>query len=160
METNENISIKLNQLGEIPSQISNSLYKYLSKIEDIFTDYETKKQNAMNYIKNTGPTMTEIANIVGCSRTTFYNHNQLIKRYIELSINSLMANNPYTRINKLEDLYQTSKNRYEMLISRDIEYELLRQENEKLISVVKDQKDQIIKLNIQIANLKTARLRV
>ena len=132
METTDIIREKLSQIGEEYAGQKSFMQEYLIKIEEIIQEKEMKKNDAILFLKANSFTVSSIAKEVNCSRTTLYNHNQLLKRYIELSMQQYFADNPFSVIEENKKAVAKLKQQIDLMEVRDIMIEELKNENREL----------------------------
>lgn len=91
-------------------------------------------------------TVSSIAKEVNCSRTTLYNHNQLLKRYIELSLQNYFTDNPFNVIEENKKTVAKLKEQINLMEVRDIMIEKLKNENRELKKLLSEREKQQIRV--------------
>lgn len=153
MERDERIKQKLAQLGEDYDAIKPFMQRYLAKVEDHATTQEIKQQEAIKTLKGGLYNVSDVSDELGCSRTTFYNHNQLLKRYIEMSIDSLNKENPYFAFEKIKESNQRLQNQVYLMENRDIDKEIEKHEKKLLMERISEQNKEIERLQARVNEL-------
>ena len=85
MDLTIRIAEKLKGIGEDYESLKPFMKEYLEKIEEIIVEKEKIQEAALKNLKNSTFSVSSISSSIKCSRTTLYNHNQLLKKYIEYS---------------------------------------------------------------------------
>jgi len=153
MEGIENIKTRLLSLGENYDTIKPFMQDYLLQIERLIEEKLTEQELAITTLRETSISVSSIAKELGCSRTTLYNHDQLLKRYIESVAQDFDNNNP---LNDCEALKKTiSKLQYEigLMYDRDIDIEVLRLEVKTLQELLKEKTKEIERLRSRVGEL-------
>lgn len=154
MEENQDIIIvKLKKINVDYDSLKPFMKKYLTRIEDLIQEKTSERSTAIKIIKDSRLSLSSISQSLECSRTTLYNHDELLKRYIELSIDLFETNDPYISYDKLKASIGELEAKVNKMISRDIDTELLRVENENHIKKLKENFDQINRLQARNAEL-------
>lgn len=153
MEIHDCIKEKIEAIGEDYNSLKPFMQEYLQKIEAIIAEKTQTKEAAINTLKTNSFSVSSISKELGCSRTTLYNHNQLLKRYIEHSMDVFEQDNPFT----LNDALSASKSRLQeqinLMIDRDISIEVLKQEKSELIKLLKDKNKEVSRLQARVNEL-------
>lgn len=144
---------KLSKINVEYDSLKPFIIDYLVRIEDIIQQQISEQSTGIKMIKNSRFSLSSISQVLDCSRTTLYNHNQLLKRYIELSIDLFEAEDPYYAYDKLQASISELESKVNKMISRDIDTELLRVENENYMKKLKENFDQINRLQARNAEL-------
>lgn len=126
---------KLEYIGEDYDYLKPFMQNYLDKVEEIIQDKEKCLNEALKIIKKSSYNVSEVSKQLGCSRTTLYNHNQLLKRYIEASIVISNKNNPYVAYDELKESRQKLQEQINLMENRDIDMEV--QKHEKRFSQIR-----------------------
>lgn len=153
MEITENIRLKLSEIGENFDEIKPFLQKYLIKIEEIIEQKTNNQLKAVEVLKTNMFSVLSISKELDCSRTTLYNHNNLLKKYIEHSLSSFNENNPIFIQQKAKDNVVSLKNQLNLLINRDIQIEIIKMENIQLQDLIDDKTTEIERLRARIMEL-------
>lgn len=153
MEIHDCIKEKIEAIGEDYDSLKPFMQEYLQKIEAIIAEKTQTKEAAINTLKTNSFSVSSISKELGCSRTTLYNHNQLLKRYIEHSMDVFEQDNPFT----LNDALSASKSRLQeqinLMIDRDISIEVLKQEKSELTKLLKEKNKEITRLQARVNEL-------
>lgn len=155
MDLEEIIREKLLQLDEDYDSLKPSLQKWLFKVESEIQCLNAQQDKALESFKNTDYSIKGISERISSSRTTMYNHGQLLKRYIELSAKKATDKNPYCLISQLREEKATLNRQLIQMMNRDISVQLLMEENSQLTSAIKDKDEQITRLQARVAELTT-----
>jgi len=70
------------------------MQKYSLQIETLIEKRRIAQESAITIMKESSISVSSIAIELECSRTTLYNHNQLLKRYIESIAQDFDKENP------------------------------------------------------------------
>lgn len=148
---NENVKIKLDALGIEYDMLPKKMQEYLYRIESIISDKTAIKKEGLQMIKNTTFNLNSIADTMKISRTTLYN-NKTLELYIKYSKEVFDQEDPYTAIDRLKVSISELENQVNDMISRDIEYELIKHQvttlNLELTKKEKTCKDVLERRNI------------
>lgn len=79
------IKEKINRMGYSYNDIAPNTLKWLERIEQIIKMKDSLYAQGVDFIKSSKYDLKSIAEALGCSRTTLYNHN-ILKDYINFSI--------------------------------------------------------------------------
>jgi hypothetical protein len=153
MEINENIKKKLHGIGEDYDILKPFMQEYLTKVES-YIESRTKDQNeTIKTLKECGFTVSSVSKELGCSRTTLYNHNQLLKRYIEHSMVVLNQDNPYAAYENLRESKSKLQEQVSLMENRDIDFELVKHEKIELSIMLKEKNKEIERLHARVNEL-------
>lgn len=133
MDILESINEKLAVMGESYDQLKPFLQAYLQQIETIINERENTRTEAVDAIKRSSFNVSDISKQLGCSRTTLYNHDQILRRYIELSVEWYRKSDPFALLDNYRTEFSKMQEQIALMENRDIDFELLRQENSLLI---------------------------
>lgn len=133
MDILESINKKLAVMGESYDELKPFLQTYLQRIETITNEREKTRTEAIDVIKQSSFNVSDISKQLGCSRTTLYNHDQLLKRYIELSVEWYKKSDPFAILDNYRTELSKMQEQIALMENRDIDFELLRHENSLLI---------------------------
>lgn len=137
---------RLQMLDENPSEIKPFMIDYLNKVDEYIQDIENNQKQAIEALKLKDLNVSAISNLLGTSRTTPYNHNALIKRYMDISEVMLRSDNPLDQMKLLEVEIDKLKREVEMLYDRDITVEIQKQKSRVLSDKLKEKKLEIERL--------------
>lgn len=151
----DRISLKLKRLDGVDDyeDLKPFMKEYLKRIEEIIINKEAKERTAIEELRNNKISVASISQELGCSRTTLYNHNSFLKRYIEVCIESIEEQNPFIKYDKLKGSTAILEEKVNKMIMRDIDTELLRMENKKLGDTLKEKMKEIERLQIRNAEI-------
>jgi len=128
MENNENILTRLSKIGEEPDSIKPFMLEYIIKIENHIDELFSQREDAISVLKRNPITVASISKEIQCSRTTLYNHSQLLKRYIEQCAIDYNSKHPLIAIEILKEENSALKEQVDKMCIRDIKYEVLKNE--------------------------------
>lgn len=131
------------------------LQKYLDRIEALFEIAEKSQSNAIKVLKSSSLTPAGISKQLNCSRTTLYNHGQLLKRYIEFSATRLAEHNPLLDTDNTIEKRHMLETQVKQMELRDIKNEQLKHEYRILTETVKSKNAEIQRLQTRVAELIT-----
>lgn len=155
MEINEIIRRKLAAIDEDFDSLKPFMQEYLIKVENIIQEKTTIQNDAIEILKTNKFSVSSISKELGGSRTTMYNHRQLLKRYIEASETVLYQDNPFTIC---EDL-KTSKSKLQAQVAlmeeRDIRVEIIKHNNTDLTRTIAEKDKEIERLLARLIELST-----
>lgn len=147
MENNENIIDRLAKIGEEIDSIKPFMMEYIIKIENHIDELFSQREDAITVLKRNPITIASISKEIQCSRTTLYNHSQLLKRYIEQCAIDYNSKHPLTALEVLKEEYLALKEQVDKMCIRDIKYEVLKNE---YITEVRAKDDKIERLQKRV----------
>lgn len=147
MEKDDRIRQKLKRLDVEMDTLMPNLRKYIDCIEDVIISIRDEKNNALRAYTNCDYDVKSIAKTTGISRTTFYNYDRLLQRYIELSHAEDLKDDLFNRIKKLHETVRILQEEKNLMEQRDCKELLLEEENSQL-------RQQIVEKNRIINNLR------
>lgn len=153
MEKIEIIKQKLSAIGEDYNSLKPFMQEYLSKIEDFIFAKEESQNDAIETLKKSSYNVSDVSKELGCSRTTLYNHNQLLKRYIETSVELSNKNNPFTAYEELKASKQKLQEQVNLMENRDIDKEIEKHEKKVLTDKISEQAKEIERLQSRVNEL-------
>jgi len=153
MEINGIIKQNLIEMGENYESLKPFIKDYLIKIETIITTKKAIQNESLKEIKNNSFSVSLISKELGCSRTTLYNHNQLLKRYIEFSESLFNQGNPFISYEDLKASVKKLKDQISLMEDRDIHTEILKQEKSQMVNMLKEKNKQIERLHARVNEL-------
>ena len=153
MDFTETIKANLLKLGESYDSLKPYMIRHLESIESLMQEKNSSRDAAIEVIKSTDYSLSAISKELNMSRTTLYNHEQLLKRYIELSVESSRKSDPYTTIDDLQEEKSHLQTEIGLLMKRDLDIELLKQQNNQLKNDIKEKNKEIERLHKKIAEL-------
>ncbi|MBR2675731.1 MAG: hypothetical protein IKE28_02295 [Solobacterium sp.] len=153
MENIEIIKAKLNELGEDYDSLKPFMQKWLLKVEEAIQQQELQQKEALEKLKTADYSVKTIAESVGASRTTMYNHQQLLKRYIEHSYQASVSSSPFSAISKLQEDKSLLQEQLSKMIERDVDVELLKMENVSLVNTLEGKNAEIKRLEARVSEL-------
>lgn len=164
-QTTLNIECKVRsiskELGIDYDNLKPKTKKHLINIESSITNREFLYYKLSHDLKDNKVTLTSVAKDSKISsRQTLYNNKEL-KDYIDFRMLQVNERNPYHQIDELKAKIHELNEKLELMIKRDIDTEILRNENKILSEQIKNKNNTITRLNEQSANmeLKIAELR-
>lgn len=86
MDTVEIIRQNLSAIGEDYDSLKPFMKKWLEKVETAIQSRKSIQEEAVSTLKSVDYSVKAIAAEIGASRTTIYNHEQLLKRYYHLRL--------------------------------------------------------------------------
>lgn len=153
MEITEIIKENLEKLDEDYDILKPFMQKWLIKIEESIQTKRKSQTEAESILKNMDYTVKSIAEDVGASRTTLYNHEQLLKRYIEISSSMAESSNPYIKIKQIQAEKSIMQEQMNKLMLRDVDIELLKIQLQSLNSILENKNREIKRLESRIMEL-------
>lgn len=153
MEKNQNIIEKLKQINVDYESLKPFMKDYLFRIEEFIEEKNSERLAGIKMIKDSRFTISSVSKTLECSRTTLYNHDELLRRYIELSIDLFELSDPYVAYNNLKASISELEAKVNKMVLRDIDTELLREENDKHLIKLKESIEQINRLQSRNAEL-------
>ena len=153
MEQLEIIKKKLMDMGEDYDALKPFMQEYLMSVETIIMEREKQQAEALATLRGASYSVSDISKTLGCSRTTLYNHNQLLKRYIEHSMALTNANNPIAECEAMRVSKQKLQEQVNLMENRDIDAELSKYEKQILMNRIADKDKEIERLQARIHEL-------
>ena len=153
MDYTDFIKCNLSKLGESYDALKPFMIKHLENIECLIQEKNKIRDTAVETIKNTDYSLSSISKELNMSRTTLYNHEQLLKRYIELSVEASQASDPFITISNLRDEKSQLQEEIGLMMKRDLDIELLKNQNEQLKAEIKEKNKEIDRMHRKIAEL-------
>jgi hypothetical protein len=108
---------------------------------------------AIKTLKDNVLTPVAIAKKLGCSRATLYNHNQILKRYIEHSSECMTKKNPLSEIGEIACKRQMLEEKVALMEIRDINNEQLKHEYRTLTDLLKGKNSEIQRLQNRVMEI-------
>lgn len=142
----ERINEKLLSIGEDPQKVKPFMLEHLAKIETYLISLESDYNAALNTLKLKGCTISAISKKFNMSRTTLYNHDALLKRYIEATEALFITSSPIYQLDRLKAENKNMKKEIEMLYDRDITLEIQKQEIRELANRLKEKNKEVNRL--------------
>lgn len=140
------INEKLELINENYQLLKPFMKNHLKDIETYIIKVEKNQENAVKILNSNQLTLTAIANKLKMSRTTLYNHNQLLKRYINASESLILRENPLTLIEEQKNNINKLEDDIDMLCDRDITLEIQKHEIKELSNRLKEKTNEIKRL--------------
>lgn len=138
-----NIINKLEELGIDYGNLKPFLINYLIKIEQIVIEKGKIQYEANKLLKNNDISVACVSKQLNCSRTTFYNHGAVLKKYIKLSEKKLKENNPFEIYEELRNHKLIIENQLKKMVERDVNNEILSNEIDLYLNTIKEKNSQI-----------------
>ena len=145
---------KVKELGEDYDSLKPFMKAHLESVETLLREKETKRDDAIQNIKQIDFSLTTISEELSMSRSTLYNHEQLLKRYIEFSANKIANKDPYQTIRKLQEEKTVMQKEIDLLMTHDLAFELLKMENKRYKREMSDKRKEIERLSKQVEDLR------
>lgn len=142
----ERINEKLKLINEDPDTIKPFMIEHLSKIEGYLASVELKYYEAFDTLKLKNISVSAVSKHFNMSRTTLYNHNNLLKRYIEATEALLLSDSPLIQLDRLKAEISNMKAKIEMFYDRDITLEIQKHELHELSNRLKEKNKEIQRL--------------
>lgn len=140
------------ELGIDYDNLKPKTQKHLLNIETAIASRESKYNELLHELKENKVTLTSISDDTKISRQTLYNNNEL-KVYINFRTLQTDELNPYHRIDELKDKINKLNEKLELMINRDIDTEILRNQNETLLEQLKNRDNTINRMKEQNAEI-------
>lgn len=153
MEKIDKIKLKLTKLNENYDDLKPFMQDYLYRIEEFIENKEKVQNEAIKILKTSSYNVSDVSKELGCSRTTLYNHNQLLKKYIEISITLSEENNPYVAYEELKRSKQKLQEQVNLMENRDIDIEIQKHEKKVLNNKIIEQNKEIERLQTRVNEL-------
>lgn len=153
MEHEELIRENLKAINEDFDTLKPFMKKRLFEVEHVIQNRRECQEKAIEALKTTNYTLKSIAAEIGASRTTLYNHEQLLKRYIEQSAAVASAFNPLAQIDKVQSDKAILQEEVTKLMERDVDTELMRIQNRELSTALEGKNAEIERLQARISEL-------
>lgn len=153
MEITEQIRINLSSIGENYDLLKPFMKKWLKKVEIEIQSRYSRQTEATEALRSLDYSVKSIASSIGASRTTMYNHEQLLKRYIEHAISILSVSNPLSQIDKVQLEKSFLQEQVAKLMERDVDTELMRLQNRELSTALEGKNAEIERLQARIIEL-------
>lgn len=145
MEEIDDLKQMVASIGYDYEQTSDKIKKYLNVIYGHKLRVDSRVKCANDDLQENPYSILQVSEVLDCSRTTIYN-NPIIKEFIEELNLRLDDENPYKKVEKLEEKVRFQNEKIEKMYKRDIDIKLLRKENKELKEKL-GIKDNLIKLN-------------
>ena len=146
---NDNVIKTLEELGYDYDDLKPKIKQYLIDIESSIKNTEELFLNLGEQLKNNKPTLKSVASSVNIqSRQTFYN-NPVLKKYTEYRIEEALSLSPLHQLYILNDKISDYKEKLELMVSRDIDTEILRYEVKKLREIIKNREETLQRMEHQ-----------
>lgn len=153
MEYEELIRENLKAIDEDFDELKPFMQKRLVEVETVIQNRREEQENAVEILKSTDYSLKSIANEIGASRTTLYNHEQLLKRYIEHSAAIASSSNPLLKVDKVQSEKSLLQEEITKLMERDVDLELMRIQNRELSTSLEGKNAEIERLQKRISEL-------
>ncbi len=153
MDIENTIRMHLKTMGEDYDSLKPFMKNWLIKVETEIQRRYDQQTAAVEMIKASDYSVKSIAAEIGAARTTMYNHEQLLKRYIETSSVCMVINNPYASISKLQTEKQIMQAQINKMMERDVDIELLKSQNRDLSVALEGKNAEIARLQERLSAL-------
>lgn len=145
-DTRKKIDDKLRLIGVDPEHLKPFIKKHIEKIEIYLTTLSDKNDLALEVLQSKKHTASAIAKELAMSRTTLYNHEGLLKRYIDISAKELLEKNPVWQLAQQKQVIDNLQVAIDKLEDRDVTIEIQKHEYNKLLNKLNDKQQEIIRL--------------
>lgn len=122
--------------------------KHLLNIETAIANRESKYNELLHELKDNKVTLSSISDDTKISRQTLYNNKEL-KAYINFRTLQVDELNPYHQIEELKEKINKLNKKLELMVNRDIDTEILRNENEVLLQQIQNKENTITRMTNQ-----------
>lgn len=153
MDHTKDIKRKLKQLGEDYDALKANMIHHLENIEELLQEKQTSRNDAICILKNTTFTLKSISSDLGISRTVLYNHEQLLKRYIEYSAEEYAKDDPLAFQSKLAKEKKELQAQINALMQRDVEMMILKHQIGQLTTDLEAKDKEIERLHKRVQQL-------
>lgn len=160
MEIVEVIKKNLHDIGEDYDLLKPFMQEWLCKVEEVVQRKKAAQSEAVDTLKTIDFSVKAIAAEINASRTTMYNHQQLLRRYIKTAAEKASADNPYSLITKVQTEKTGLQEQIDKLMLRDVDIELLKQENRNLAAALEGKNNEIKRLEERIMLLSSENQRL
>ena len=150
MEIDECIKKKLRKLEVDIDSLKPYLLKHLRDIEETISNKNEDRAKALDALRQSDYDVKNIAGVTGISRTTFYNYDKLLQRYVELSHEEDYKDDPYAQIRNLRETVRMLQEEKALMEQRDCHELRLREENALLKQQISDKNKTINNLRKRI----------
>lgn len=153
MERIDKIRQKLSEIGENYDDLKPFMKEYLEQIEKYIESKDDMQKEAIIALKNASYNISDVSQHLGCSRTTLYNHNQLLKRYINISVLESEKKDPFAICEEIKKSRQQLQEQLNLMENRDIDIEIQRHEKQVLLNKISEQSNEIERLRARVHEL-------
>lgn len=153
MEVNDRIKKKLAVLEIDYASLKPRTLNYLVSIEKYVCSRLQERDDAFDKLRASRFTISDIAKHIKCSRTTLYNNDQLLKRYIDYSLHEFDDGYILNEIDGLKSSNSLLQQRLALMEARDVDIEILKHENRALKEQLRDRQADITRLRANMENL-------
>lgn len=163
MDENElvvRIKSKMEMINENYDLVKPFIQDYLLRIEGIISEKEKQRENANKAIKESTFSISSLSDALDCSRTTFYNHDQLLKRYIEKSIELFEKNGSEAYCESLTEEIRQLKKQISLMQLRDVQIETMKIEIKNLTIKLKSVNSENEKLTQRLVQLNNENMKL
>ncbi len=150
---NQRIEKKLILIGEDIKGIKPFMIEHLRMVETIIVTIEAEHAQALKTLKLRDLSISAIAKNLNMSRTTLYNHNQLLKRYITMSEEQVKNNDPFFQIDYLKEKVNELNETIIQLYDRDIREQIQNHLVHELTKKLQEKGKEIQRLESRIRDL-------
>ncbi len=153
MDIIETIKQNLAAINEEYDSLKPFMQKWLIKVEEAIQKRAQTQAEAAETLRSVDYSVKSISEDVGASRTTMYNHEQLLKRYVEYSAIKAAAKSPFADISKLREEKSVLQDQVKKMMARDVDVELLKMQIRSLSTTLEGKNAEIKRLEARIENL-------
>lgn len=140
----KNLVLKLDKMGIEYVSLKPNIKAHLYKLELTLAQVNNQRVNLINEYKKVKPSVLSISTDAKIARQTLYN-NKILKEYIEFSIKDFDSYDPFQEIDELKNKVNLLNEQLDRMYQRDIEVEIMFNENKELKKKLKD-----IKGNLEV----------
>lgn len=153
MDITEAVRQNLSAINEDYDALKPFMQKWVMKVEEAIQERAKTQADAAEALRSADYSVKAISETVGASRTTMYNHEQLLKRYIEQSTAKAMAQSPLSDVARLQDEKAILQEQIRKLMARDVDVELVKMQNRSLSTTLEGKNAEIKRLEARIKEL-------
>lgn len=150
----EELKSTCNELGIDYNNLKTKTKKHLLNIETAIAKRKSKYDELERELKDNKITLSCISDDTEISRQTLYNNGEL-KAYINLRMVQINELNPYHKIDELKKEINKLDKKLQLMVERDIDTEILRNENELLLEQIKNKDNTIARIKAQNIQMDT-----
>lgn len=153
MDIVETVKQNLAAINEEYDSLKPFMQKWLVKVEEAIQKRVQIQLEAVESLRSVDYSVKSISEDVGASRTTMYNHEQLLKRYVEYSTTKAAAQSPFADVAKLQEEKAVLQDQIKKMMVRDVDVELLKMQLRSLNTTLEGKNEEIKRLEARIEEL-------
>lgn len=139
--------LKFDKMGIEYISLKPNIKNHLYKLELTLAQVNNQRINLINEYKKIKPSVLSVSTDAKIARQTLYN-NKILKEYIEFSIKDFDAYDPFQEIDDLKNKVTLLNEQLDKMYQRDIEVEIMFNENKELKNKLKD-----VKRNLEVQSV-------